>query len=284
MPKSRDSKERHAFIFSVYLRAWTWSDKLVDKEVQHLTNLGLPLPVVRNSWRTFFQHVPPHSHTMIRNFLGCCMAEGPNDNADNDEDDADGSCIDFQWSMENVTSALQHVRKSRDDDTAITKSVERSTTRARNLTSIIVHNDLPQQREQAKHCIKKLEKYTPTHDDPSPFLPTYTSAVTFQQDKWAQINHTWGPWHAALLSNTQCTPTQQQRDVIECVHLRTKYEHFLENNLPMQDDIKHLTPKPMFHLLHGIPGAGKSKVLQWLQSYWETVWKYERGVHFAFVA
>ena len=40
----------------------------------------------------------------------------------------------------------------------------------------------------------------------------------------------------------------------------------------------------MFHLLHGLPGAGQSKVLQWLQSYWEEVWKYESGVHFAFVA
>ena len=40
----------------------------------------------------------------------------------------------------------------------------------------------------------------------------------------------------------------------------------------------------MCHLIHGMPGAGKSKLLQWLQSDWETVWKYERGIHLAFVA
>ena len=30
VPKNRDSKERRAFILSVYLRPWTWSDKLAD--------------------------------------------------------------------------------------------------------------------------------------------------------------------------------------------------------------------------------------------------------------
>eukprot|EP00973_Karenia_brevis_P056412 7846670-Karenia_brevis.AAC.1 len=46
----------------------------------------------------------------------------------------------------------------------------------------------------------------------------------------------------------------------------------------------------MCHLIHGLPGAGKSKLLQWLV--WtvasveglEAVWKYERGIHFAIVA
>ena len=68
------------------------------------------------------------------------------------------------------------------------------------------------------------------------------------------------------------------------MHLRTKFEFFVENNLPLANDIQHMTPQPMCHLIHGLPGAGKSKLLQWLQSYWETVWKYERGIHFAFVA
>eukprot|EP00973_Karenia_brevis_P033233 4585767-Karenia_brevis.AAC.1 len=40
----------------------------------------------------------------------------------------------------------------------------------------------------------------------------------------------------------------------------------------------------MLHLLHGLPGAGKSEVLQLLHSFWETVWKYELGAHFVFVA
>ena len=86
------------------------------------------------------------------------------------------------------------------------------------------------------------------------------------------------------MEDTTCTPTVQQREVIQNIHLRTKYEFFVENNLPLANDIQHMTPRPMCHLIHGLPGAGKSRLLQWLQSYWETVWKYERGIHFAFVA
>ena len=52
----------------------------------------------------------------------------------------------------------------------------------------------------------------------------------------------------------------------------------------MEPDIAQFTPQPMCHLLHGLPGAGKSKVLQWIKSYWETVWKYKHGEHFVFVA
>eukprot|EP00973_Karenia_brevis_P074070 10294385-Karenia_brevis.AAC.1 len=40
----------------------------------------------------------------------------------------------------------------------------------------------------------------------------------------------------------------------------------------------------MLYLLHGLPGAGKSEILKWLRSYWETVWKYEHVVDFVFVA
>ena len=40
----------------------------------------------------------------------------------------------------------------------------------------------------------------------------------------------------------------------------------------------------MFHLIHGLPGAGKSKILEWVQSLWEIVWRYKQGDDFAFVA
>eukprot|EP00973_Karenia_brevis_P020431 2806107-Karenia_brevis.AAC.1 len=40
----------------------------------------------------------------------------------------------------------------------------------------------------------------------------------------------------------------------------------------------------MLHVLHGLPGSGKSEVLKWLRSYWEVVWKYEHGVQCVSVA
>ena len=93
------------------------------------------------------------------------------------------------------------------------------------------------------------------------------SAVTFEHENWDRINSRWSEWRAKLVADQVCTPTTQQMAVIEYVHLRTKYEHFLDNNLPLHEDVRNMTPQPIFHLLHGLPGAGKSKVLQWLQSY-----------------
>ena len=159
-----------------------------------------------------------------------------------------------------------------------------STARARNLVSVIVPTTQQEQRTPAQQALRKLEKETPTESNADAFLPSHTCSVSFQHENWASINRKWERWHAALLADTKCTPTTQQHEVIQCIHLRTKYEHFVEQNMTMEEDIKDFSPKPMFHLLHGLPGAGKSQVLQWLQSYWQTVWQFESGIHFAFVA
>eukprot|EP00973_Karenia_brevis_P010268 1391873-Karenia_brevis.AAC.1 len=86
------------------------------------------------------------------------------------------------------------------------------------------------------------------------------------------------------MADETCRPTAEQQTVISQIHLRCKYEFFVENKPHLEADIQHCTQQSMCHLIHGLPGAGKSKLLQWLQSYWETAWKYERGIHFAFVA
>ena len=36
--------------------------------------------------------------------------------------------------------------------------------------------------------------------------------------------------------------------------------------------------------MHGLPGSGKSKVLEWLRNYFETVWKWTLGHEFVFLA
>ena len=42
--------------------------------------------------------------------------------------------------------------------------------------------------------------------------------------------------------------------------------------------------EPFFKLVHGLPGSGKSEVLKWLTLYFEKVWHWNQGVHFAKVA
>ena len=42
--------------------------------------------------------------------------------------------------------------------------------------------------------------------------------------------------------------------------------------------------EPLFRMIHGLPGSGKSKLLLWLRTYYEEVWKWTDGVQFQYVA
>ena len=97
-------------IVSVYLRSWTWSQKLADADVKHLTALDLAASMASNSWKKYLTHVFPHSFNTIRNFLGCCMAEGKNDAADDSDDEKDDKVIPFHLNLDHVQEALNHTR------------------------------------------------------------------------------------------------------------------------------------------------------------------------------
>ena len=111
VPNNRIKKERRAFILSVYLRPWTWSLKLADADVKHLSALDLAPTTVCNSWKTYLTHVFPHSFNTIRNFLGCCMAEGKKDAADDSDNERDDKAINYPWNLDHVVAALEHVRR-----------------------------------------------------------------------------------------------------------------------------------------------------------------------------
>ena len=140
VPQNRDSKQRRALILSVYLRPWTWSQKLADADVKQLCALDLLPALVCNSWKTYLTHVLPHSFNIIRNFLACCMAEGKNDTAEDSDGEGNEKVIPFTWNVDHVDAALNHVRKEFKDDTAITKQVEQSTASARDLLRLAGQN------------------------------------------------------------------------------------------------------------------------------------------------
>ena len=45
-----------------------------------------------------------------------------------------------------------------------------------------------------------------------------------------------------------------------------------------------MSATPVYRLIHGLPGAGKTEVFKWLRSYFEDVWQYRHGDEFVFVA
>eukprot|EP00973_Karenia_brevis_P082343 11414829-Karenia_brevis.AAC.1 len=78
--------------------------------------------MVRSTWENYLKHVRPHSFHIIRNFLGCCLAEGRSSNAEDSDNEDTGKNIVFNWHLQYVDAALNHVRQQREDDIAITKA------------------------------------------------------------------------------------------------------------------------------------------------------------------
>ena len=77
-------------------------------------------------------------------------------------------------------------------------------------------------------------------------------------------------------------PYQEQWIVLDVVHARCEEEHRQEQQSG------HALPSPMplslLRLIHGLPGSGKTQLMLWLRDYFETVWHWEAGVHFVFLA
>ena len=86
------------------------------------------------------------------------------------------------------------------------------------------------------------------------------------------------------MDTTTPVPTQQQRRILEEVHQRCKYEYFLEQELPLTSDLQGLSSVPLYRLIHGLPGSGKSRVLLWIRNYFEDVWQWTHEDEFVFLA
>ena len=75
-------------------------------------------------------------------------------------------------------------------------------------------------------------------------------------------------------------PNEEQLDFLRAIISRIRRERE-EELLGTQEETEH---EPMLDLLHGLPGTGKSRVLGWVRELFESVLKWEHGVHFVCLA
>ena len=69
------------------------------------------------------------------------------------------------------------------------------------------------------------------------------------------------------------------------IHDRCVLEYNIENaEAAVQADRQAKAQEPLFRLIHGLPGSGKSQILKWLRSYFNEVWLWEEGIHYQFLA
>ena len=120
-------------------------------------------------------------------------------------------------------------------------------------------------------------------EDPLDGIPKDDFEVTRRD--WKVIAAAYETWCAAVYMDTGSKiPTAQQRVILTTIHLRRKYEYFVEQGMLPTEDIQDISATPLYRLIHGLPGSGKSEVLLWLRSYFEIVWEWTHGDQFVFLA
>ena len=86
-------------------------------------------------------------------------------------------------------------------------------------------------------------------------------------------------WLAGLRSRER-RPTGEQEEVLRAVVARVREEASEEQRaVPWQE-----ASEPLFQLLHGVPGSGKSEVLQWIREVFETALGWKHGTQFVYLA
>ena len=87
-------------------------------------------------------------------------------------------------------------------------------------------------------------------------------------------------WESKLQQDPQ-GPYPGQWSILREVLNRCVQEH-LEEEMDKVNTAS--SPEQMLHLVHGLPGSGKSRVIKLLRSYFEEVWLWTHGVYFVFLA
>ena len=111
--------------------------------------------------------------------------------------------------------------------------------------------------------------------------PTYLSEWIARYQEWS---------HRTFLEADTPTPTLQQKEVLLTVHYRTVMEEYTLAGETVPGTIWSGKPttinvtKPLLRLVHGLPGSGKSKLIEWLKEYFEVVWQWSRNLQYALLA
>ena len=107
------------------------------------------------------------------------------------------------------------------------------------------------------------------------------ATVDIYRSEWKTAH---ASWLKQLRSDPEKQPYYQQWQVLNKVHERCLIEQGIESAGVDAIRRQEEAEEPLFRLIHGLPGSGKSQIIQWLRSYFEDVWHWEESIHFQFVA
>ena len=312
MPSSKMTSEQRSKKISVYLRAWTLVEAEATVEVPFITDLTLTasewhntargnvlqssegeVRSFRSAWQDYLQRVPPAAFRQTRNFMMAVIAEGRNFDRDDTLHDAKsrGTPIVYPVKVEDICNFDRKHRAAKssqdmggddnDSSNAATKlmmSMEAAMAAARRVVESQHNSTSEVLQEIASKRYLRMMDFKVDHSA-QPSVERRSRTETYRSD----YLKAYADWKIEM-TTAEKLPNLQQWQVLDLIHDRCKYELMEERNHCINATSNPLHKEPLFRLVHGLPGSGKSQLLKWIGNYFESVWEWKNGVHFIFLA
>ena len=316
LPGRRMSKDVRAKLLSVYFRPWTLVRRVATVIVPYLPDLrksredlpraeddamettteDSPCYNIRKSWKEDMQQVLPHAKPQLQNFMLACLAEGKT-HAQEDEENGHrrGTSLYCKLSLSEVFDALNLNAKK----PAGTMDKDKSDTTEKNATSQRVFATAEMALKLATatarvgpvavgtSSVQPLKEHCrlPKHRTGKKAEPADEAKAAAHVDtELHDCQRAYEEWCVQTYCRdatgpTKITPNALQRQVLEMLHEKCSTEQELKDG-----GWREAATAPLRHLIHGLPGSGKSELLLWIKNYFETVWQWKYGEAFAFLA
>ena len=314
LPNRRISKEERAKRLCIYLMPWTLSKKMSKErlnetcknDVPYLADLigdrlvedtspgDAPTDVLpssgtfRQTWKKYMAALLPHSERGVRSFLLTCVAEGRGSNEDDEtRNRAKGPVVLCDLTIAQIHEAVSADNaENKDKKSAIAQQVQETARRAMELGTTQTATQVVGAADFTCVINRQLKvpaKPKPENKDPS--IDQVCSSVTATSLR--QCTERYERWYQDVFGDEGhpklVAPTNEQAKVLRLVHDRVTQEEYELAGEPLPAGLRQVE-KPLLRLVHGLPGSGKSKLIEWLTMYFEYVWEWKMNKQYALVA
>ena len=305
LPNRKQSKQQRAKLFNIYLRSWTLIATEANDSKPYIADLDEVKTAtethrdMRKAWKHFYTTgLPKPWAQQIMNFVRATSAEGQASFLDDDEDKySKMNAVTCPLSTSDIGSLLKSAysqlkSKNKHADTASDQTEIRNR-RLDEATATAVaalwlqgtdthsENDIAVRDKAMLHCIPMHKETKKKVVDETEKIARLAS-VDIYTANWKQR---YERWLHKLLADPSKRPYPAQMTILQEIHSRCVLEHdILAADVTVQASKQAAAEDPLFRLIHGLPGSGKSQILKWLRTYFNEVWLWEEGIHYQFLA
>ena len=220
-----------------------------------------------------------------------CIAEGRTADDDEEKNVGKGPALVCDLTLTSVHASLELSDKklSTSDESRVSKLVTETAKRAADLTKLTLPADTS--NTVTSGTLHKGHIQVPPVPKKKQREATAAPCSSFSQSHLGEWRERYRTWARCVFENRSThTPTPRQAHVLHTIHYRTVQEEYDIACEPVPEEVWQGKPPdvevgmPLFRMVHGLPGSGKSRLIKWLKEYFEQVWLWTQEKQYAIVA